>query len=271
MGCSHKPAECGDAQVSKRDFGLSTLRALTGLRRIAAALLPEQCAGCGQTAAAGFCSVCVGAWPRVARPCARCGLETPVASCPRRAHAWTVATVVAPFSYAAPLEGYVHALKYRRERRLGRALGALLAADAADAVDAWRSGAAGAADAGVHALVPVPLAPRRLRERGYNQAFEIARTVGAALGLPVLTRGVARGDARSGVSRTQIGRGAAERHASVLAAFAVERNFAGLHVAIVDDVIPTGATVNALAQALETAGAARVDAWAVARTPAPGG
>jgi predicted amidophosphoribosyltransferase len=104
-----------------------------------------------------------------------------------------------------------------------------------------------------------------LRERGYNQAFEIARTVGAALGVPVLTRGIVRRDA----GRTQIGRGAAERHASVRAAFAVERDCAGLNLAVVDDVITTGATINALAQVLVAAGAARVDAWAVARTPAP--
>lgn len=249
--------------VSKRSFGLSTVQVPTQLRRLAAALLallPERCAGCDVTGDAGLCAVCVAALPRVARPCALCGLATPVASCPRRSHAWTVASVVAPFAYAPPLESFLHELKFRRARHLGRALGVLLAAGVAEA--RARTGD----DARVDALVPVPLAPRRLRERGYNQAFEIARAVGATLGVPVRTRGVVRRAA----SRTQIGRGAAERHAGVRGAFAVERSFAGLRVAIVDDVITTGATVNALARALEDAGAARVDAWAVARTPAPG-
>jgi len=190
-----------------------------------------------------------------ATPDVSTGFDTPAASCPRRAHAWTVAFVVAPFVYAAPLEGYLHALKFRRARHLGRALGALLAAAVGEAAE----------DARVDALVPVPLAPRRLRERGYNQAFEIARAVGAALDVPVRVRGVAR----RADDPPQIGRDAAERHAGVLGAFAVARSFAGLHVAIVDDVITTGATVNALARTLEAAGAARVDAWAVARTPAP--
>lgn len=234
------------------------MHVLRKLRLLANALLPERCAGCGAAGDAGLCAVCVAALPRVARPCARCGLATPVASCPRRAHAWTVASVVAPFAYAAPLDGYLHAFKYRRARHFGRALGTLLAADVGEARDC-------AADAGVHALVPVPLAPRRLRARGFNQAFEIARTVGAGLGVPVRTRGVAR----LGTSPPQIGRTAAERHAGVRGAFAVTRDFTGLRVAIVDDVITTGATVNALAQALEAAGAVRVDAWAVARTPAP--
>src|SRR5690606_5562270 len=205
-------------------------------------------------------AVCVAALPRLVRPCARCGLATPVASCPRRAHVWTIASVVAPFAYAAPLEGYLHALKYRREPHLGRALGALLAAGVREARDRAPDAAP------VDALVPVPLAPRRLRERGYNQAFEIARTVGALLGVRVLTRGIFR----RGEGAAQIGRSAVERHAGVRGAFAVTRNLAGLHVAIVDDVITTGATVNALAQALAAAGAASVDAWAVARTPAPG-
>jgi ComF family protein len=246
--------------VSKRSYGLSTLHALTHLRRIAAALLPECCAGCGAPGDAGLCAVCVAALPRVARPCARCGLAAPVAACPRRAQAWTVASVVAPFAYAPPLESYLHALKFRRARHLGRALGALLGAGVAEAHPRAPE------NARIDALVPVPLAPRRLRERGYNQAFEIARTVGAALGVPVRTRGVAR----RADGPTQIGRNAAARHAGVRGAFAVTRSFAGLHVAIVDDVITTGATVNALARALEAAGAARVDAWAVARTPAPG-
>src|SRR5690606_1404949 len=91
--------------VSKRGLRLSTVHVLRKLRLLANALLPERCAGCGAAGDAGLCAVCVAALPRVARPCARCGLATPVASCPRRAHAWTVASVVAPFAYAAPLDG----------------------------------------------------------------------------------------------------------------------------------------------------------------------
>jgi predicted amidophosphoribosyltransferase len=65
----------------------------------------------------------------------------------------------------------------------------------------------------------------------------------------------------------QAGRGAAERLENVASAFVVERDLAGARLAIVDDVVTTGATVNALAAALRGAGAARCDVWAVARTP----
>jgi ComF family protein len=151
--------------------------------------------------------------------------------------------------YAPPLDGYVLALKYGGARNLGRALGLLLA------------GAVRGAE--VDALVPVPLHPKRLRERGYNQGVEIARPLSRALGLPLVLGGIER----RGAQVRQTGQTAAERLRNVADAFAVRRNLAGRRIAIVDDVITTGATVNALAAALLAAGAASCVAWAVARTP----
>jgi ComF family protein len=211
----------------------------------------EVCPGCAESSQAGLCVVCAAALPRVVDACERCGLARPVASCPRRARRWHVERVVAPFVYAAPLDGYLHALKYRGARRLGRTLALAM-------VEGLR-----AAARDVDALVPVPLHPRRLRERGFNQAFEIARTLGRVLERPVLLARIHR----RGAQLAQTGRGAAERLANVAHAFAVERAFAGVRLAIVDDVLTTGATVNALAAALLAAGAARCDVWAVARTP----
>ena len=72
---------------------------------------------------------------------------------------------------------------------------------------------------------------------------------------------------RRGAQVAQAGRGAADRHENVATAFAVQRDLAGARLAIVDDVVTTGATVNAVAAALLGAGAARCDVWAVARTP----
>ncbi len=186
------------------------------------------------------------AWPHRA---ARAGSRCPPCAARARGLAWHVDAVVAPFEYAAPLDGYVQALKYRGARHLGRALGLLLA-PAVRAED-------------VDALVPVPLHPRRMRERGYNQATEIARTVGRALALPLLLRGVER----RGPYAPQTGQSAAERARNVASAFAVARDVAAMRIAIVDDVITTGATVNALAAQLRAAGAARCVAWAIARTP----
>jgi ComF family protein len=211
----------------------------------------EVCPGCAEASRAGLCAVCAAALLRVADACERCGLGRPVASCPRRGRPWHVERVLAPFEYSAPLDGYVHALKYRGARRLGRTLALALVDDLRDAAR------------GVDALVPVPLHPRRLRERGFNQATEIARTLGRALERPMLLAGIRR----RGAQVAQAGRGAAERLENVASAFVVERDLAGARLAIVDDVVTTGATVNALAAALRGAGAARCDVWAVARTP----
>ena len=211
----------------------------------------EVCPGCAEASRAGLCAVCAAALLRVADACERCGLGRPVASCPRRGRPWHVERVLAPFEYSAPLDGYVHALKYRGARRLGRTLALALVDDLRDAAR------------GVDALVPVPLHPRRLRERGFNQATEIARTLGRALERPMLLAGIRR----RGAQVAQAGRGAAERLENVARAFVVERDLAGARLAIVDDVVTTGATVNALAAALRGAGAARCDVWAVARTP----
>jgi ComF family protein len=224
---------------------------MDGWRGVLGELFLEVCPGCAEASSAGLCGVCLAALLRVAGACERCGLARPVASCPRRGRAWHVERVRAPFVYAAPLDGYVHALKYRGARRLGRTLALALVADLRGA----------ARD--VDALVPVPLHARRLRERGFNQATEIARALGRALERPVLLAGIHR----RGAQVAQAGRGAAERLENVAAAFEVERDLAGARLAIVDDVVTTGATVNALAAALRGAGAARCEAWAVARTP----
>ena len=113
----------------------------------------------------------------------------------------------------------------------------------------------------VDALVPVPLHRRRLIERGFNQAFEIARPVAAATGLPLMIRGIHR----HVNTQPQSLLAAHERYRNMRSAFSIRRNLKGLNVAIVDDVITTGATVNTLATSLREAGAREIHAWALAR------
>jgi ComF family protein len=158
--------------------------------------------------------------------------------------------VLAPLAYGAPLDHYLHAFKYRGARALGRALGLLLAPSLRPAA------------VRLDGLVPVPLHRARLRERGYNQAREIARTLGRELELPLVERGIVR--RRAGEAQAR--QGAAQRRAGIARAFAVTRNCSGRRLAIVDDVITTGATVNALAAELLAAGARVCVAVAVART-----
>lgn len=216
-------------------------------------LFVESCLGCAEPSAGGLCGVCAAELARVHDACRRCGLAQPVARCPRRDVSWEVDSVVAPFCYAPPLDHYLHALKYRGARHFGRALGLTLAP------------ALAAARGGVDVLVAVPLHRARLLERGYNQAQEIAATLARVLELPALERGIARHTE----APAQTGRGAAQRRAAVARVFRVRRNLAGLRIGIVDDVVTTGATVNALAAELRAAGAARCVAFAVARTPEP--
>ena len=109
--------------------------------------------------------------------------------------------------------------------------------------------------------MPVPLHPRRLRERGFNQAFEIARPVAAATGLPLFVHGIHR----RAHTRPQSLLAAHERHANLRGAFRTARNLKGMNIAVIDDVITTGATVNALAASLREAGAEEIHAWALAR------
>jgi ComF family protein len=214
-------------------------------------LFVESCPACDGPSDRGFCSVCAAAFDRVPNPCERCGLARPVSHCPLASGAWHVDAVLAPFSYGPPLDHYVHALKYRGARALGRALALLLVPTLPLLCR----------DADV--IVAVPLHRTRRCERGYNQAQEIARALARELRLRALTRGVERRTA----TPMQTGQGAQDRRASVANAFRVTRDFTGRRVVIVDDVVTTGATVNALAAELRAAGAARCIVVAVARTP----
>lgn len=116
-------------------------------------------------------------------------------------------------------------------------------------------------------FVPVPLSDQRLAERGYDQAWELARRLGQALGVPAQARAVVRRfDTRH---QAQLSR--RERLGNLRGAFAVPARMQtwvqGRHIGVVDDVMTTGATVHEVAGALRKAGAARVDLWVVARTP----
>ncbi len=173
-------------------------------------------------------------------------------SCPRADSNWNVARIIAPLRYEYPLTTQIHALKFSAGRSLGRALGLMLAEQLAGRPETEA----------IEALVAVPLHRRRLLERGYNQALEIARPVAAELKLPLLLRGIERSQPTRPQSRLAVH----ERHTSVMNAFSVSRRLDGGSIAIIDDVITTGATVNSLAGALYEAGASLVEAWAVART-----
>lgn len=163
--------------------------------------------------------------------------------------------VVAPWSFAPPLSSLIHRMKYHRELAAAAALGRLLAREAA-----LRPGFAMPG-----AVIGMPISRRRLLHRGFNHAEELAAIVRRALGLP-RQRGL-RIDRRHTPPQARAW-SAAERHANVAGAFRVRRWPIELRqVAIVDDVLTTGATASALAEALRRRGVERVEVWCCARTP----
>ena len=117
--------------------------------------------------------------------------------------------------------------------------------------------------AGVDWLAPVPITASRLRQRGFNQALELARVVGKGTGIGI-TRVVHR---RRGADTPQSSLpDTAARRVNVANAFQAHTRVSG-RVAIIDDVVTTASTVNALTRCLKRAGASEVEVWAVARTP----
>ncbi|MFW5723846.1 MAG: ComF family protein [Halochromatium sp.] len=178
-----------------------------------------------------------------ARLCGRCQQAPP-----------PFARCMAAFRYEEPLSSLVVDIKFRSKLNLIRLLGGLLA----DALSAERERPGWPLPA---AIVPVPLHPRRLRARGYNQALELARVVGRRLAIPVNHRCCRRIRA----TRAQAELDQRSRLSNLRDAFAVTEP-PPRHLAILDDVVTTGATVSELAGVLEQAGCERVEVWALART-----
>jgi ComF family protein len=229
-------------------------------RKRPAALLPWQprCLGCRDAVAGALdlCDDCRRRLPWNDHACPRCALplstEFPVAPCPacRRRPPPVVATV-APLLYAPPIDRWQPRFKFHQDLAAGRLLACLLAE-------------ACAASARPDAVVPVPLHHGRLRARGYDQALELARVVARTLALPLHAGLLLRRRATAPQSELD----AAARQANLRGAFGVRPGAEPpVHVALVDDVMTTGATLHAAAVALREAGAGRVDAWVCARVP----
>jgi ComF family protein len=215
---------------------------------------PQDCALCLAPGSDTLCAACVNALPWLGRACARCAL--PLANgdvcgaCAVHAPAFDGARSC--FEYRFPLDRLVQRFKFGADLALGRWLAGCMARMLCD-------------ERPDLLLVP-PLARSRLRERGFNQALELAKTLSRALHVRLHSTGLVR--VRETQPQASLDR--AERARNLRGAFRCEATVAGLHVALVDDVMTTGATAHEIARVLKDRGTARVSIWTVARTPLPG-
>ncbi|MDE2345860.1 MAG: ComF family protein, partial [Gammaproteobacteria bacterium] len=184
------------------------------------------------------CGICAAPLPEQS-PIRSCG------ACLKDPPAWDGAC--SPLLYAWPLNQLLQRFKFNSDLATGKLLGELLA-------EYLAAGCSTRPDL----LLPVPLHSARLRQRGFNQARELARPVARRLRLSIAHPGVC---VRIKDTAVQSELDAVARRRNLRSAFRVNRCLAGAHVAILDDVLTTGATASALSTALREAGAARVQVW----------
>jgi ComF family protein len=199
------------------------------------AILDQDCALCGGRSPRLLCGACEAALDR----CGRCFLPGA-----------TFDDALAAFDYRFPLDRLMLRFKFGGDLAIGRWL-------------AHRLAELAGGEPRPDLIVAPPSERERLRARGFNPALEVAKVVGRRTGVRCEL------DALSRTRKTapQPGLGRAERRRNLEGAFDCRLRLAGMHVALVDDVLTTGATADAAAAVLKRAGASRVSLWVVARAP----
>jgi len=229
-------------------------------------IYPRQCALCG---AAGWqdrdlCRDCYAELPVNHGACQRCAIPLPIivestdkiqrltcGQCQQQEPHFDAC--YSAFIYQLPIDKLIHQFKFQRKLHLASLLGNLMAEALACRLTDPRPMP--------DCIVAVPLHRSRLRERGYNQALELARPIAKRFNLPLLSDGCVRNKAT--VPQSELP--AHERRHNIKDSFSVKRNFSARHVAIVDDVMTTGSTLDELAKTFKKAGVQTVEAWICAR------
>jgi ComF family protein len=220
-------------------------------------MMPRACLLCGAPAGAGpICGGCHTDLPWHRQPqCPQCAIPTPdgrvCGACLKQPPAFD--RTHAALAYAFPLDQMIPRLKYQGQLAIAPVLGACLAEAVEHAPRPDR-------------LIAMPLHAARIRERGFNHASEIARTVARQLGLPLDLAN----SRRIRDTPPQMGLKHDARRRNVRGAFACSGEVRGQRIALVDDVMTTGTSLEELAATLKQAGAREVHCWVVARTLLPG-
>lgn len=238
------------------------LQSLSKAWRACADAVPGQCAICFSWGRSRVCNPCLSRFATPTWRCQRCALRVPdgvsvCGACIKKPPFFDAA--FASVDYGHPWDQLIARFKFNSALDLSGAFADLM-------VQTHLASQTAPPDC----LLPVPLSAQRLRERGYNQAWELARRAGRQLQVKADARWLLR------VKDTphQLAFPPAKRAANVRGAFAVEPTrlgeLRGKRVTVVDDVMTTGATANEIAAVLRQAGATEVHFWVIARTPRPG-
>jgi len=192
-------------------------------------------------------------------PCPHCAaplpphLDSPPAPCGECQQATVkLDQSLTPYLFSYPLSQLISRFKFHGQLFCGRLLSHLLGDYIGERQNPWPE-----------LIIPVPLHTGRLRERGFNQALELARPLARRFNIPLDRHSIHR--IRATPQQAQLSRN--KRIRNMRGAFEIVRPIHARHVVLVDDVITTGSTVRELARILREAGIERVDCWAVARTP----
>ncbi len=232
------------------------------LRNVLDVIYPRHCVLCGAHGWQGrdLCRDCYAELPVNQAACRVCAIPLPLAEdgqelmcgqCQQQVRQFD--TCYSAFVYKSPFDKLIHQLKFQHKLHLATLLGDLMV----EALERRFAGSKPLPDC----IIPVPLHHSRLRERGYNQALELARPIAKRFNLPLLRNSCIRNKATLPQSELP----AEERFNNIMGSFTVQANFSARHVVIVDDVMTTGSTIDALAKTLKEAGVQTVDAWICAR------
>jgi len=184
------------------------------------------------------CSVCL--WPvPVAGICGRCISSPPVFT-----------RTISAFRYTFPIDALIHSLKYQSNLAMVPVLAQLLLTQLQ------------ATGCKPDIIIPMPLHPIKLQERGFNQSMEIARYLSKYLRIVLLANDCKR--IRHTLPQAELPW--KKRQKNIRNAFSCKTNLSGKHIAVVDDVMTTGATLNEVAKVLHQQGAKEISNWVIART-----
>ena len=234
---------------------------MASLSHLSQWIYPPRCLLCGHPGqkqghvAVDLCGFCQHQLPLNQSACASCALPLPqdaspgaiCGRCQKKPPAFD--TSLSLFRYEQPAVWLIQQLKFNDRLAHARLLGSLLAQEVQHC------------DGLPQCIIPVPLFSRRLRKRGFNQSVELAKPVAHKTGLPLELSLVKR----IRPTESQTGLDARQRKKNIKGAFTIIKKNPYKHVAVIDDVVTTGSTINELARVLKRAGVRRVDVWSIAR------